>query len=244
MKKYFLGLLSGIFLMISIPVFAETTMNIVAGFDKVKIMVDGNMTDIPTLLYEGRTYIQLRGVADIFGTEIDWDSNTYTAKLYSANGNNQQSPQPQPQPQPAEQVTLPVPETKEMPKVYKEGSTVEIGEATIKIIDTYRTEEVRESNGSGFLSQQGHEFYAIDMEILTDALPQTGRYWLSISFVDHIKTSDGIVYNQPSTLGGMAEIYPGSKTRVTVYISILKNEKISEIHISDGMRNTAIVNVE
>lgn len=84
MKKHtqlFIGLLIGAVLFGAIPAFAETTNTITAIFDRVKLVVNGKMTDTSTLLYDGRTYIQLRGVANAFGAKLDWDEATNTATL-------------------------------------------------------------------------------------------------------------------------------------------------------------------
>ncbi|MDR1208861.1 MAG: copper amine oxidase N-terminal domain-containing protein [Clostridiales bacterium] len=83
MKKYaqlFTGFLMGALVFSAIPALAETTNQITAIFDRVKLVVDGNMTDTTTLLYDGRTYIQLKGAAEAFDAQLDWDEATNTAR--------------------------------------------------------------------------------------------------------------------------------------------------------------------
>lgn len=81
MKKAIFGFLVGIVCMLTIPIFAETQLKIDVIFDRVKLVVNGKPTDTSTLIYDGRTYIQLRGAADVFGAKLDWDGSTNTASL-------------------------------------------------------------------------------------------------------------------------------------------------------------------
>ena len=82
MKKYIAGILTGVLLMIAIPVLgAEVTKTIQVVFDKVKLNVNGQMTDTPTMLYEGRTYVQLLGASEAFDAELRWEAETNTAYL-------------------------------------------------------------------------------------------------------------------------------------------------------------------
>ncbi|MCL2351555.1 MAG: copper amine oxidase N-terminal domain-containing protein [Firmicutes bacterium] len=81
MKKFFAGIICGIILATAVSVYAESSGTIDVIFGRVKLAVNGKMTDTPTLLYNGRTYIQLRGAADAFGATLDWDEGTNTATL-------------------------------------------------------------------------------------------------------------------------------------------------------------------
>lgn len=84
MKKYgklFIGILSFIILTSLITAFAETTESISVVFDRVKLIVNGKMSDTQTLLYNGRTYIQLKGAADAFDAQLEWDGATNVASL-------------------------------------------------------------------------------------------------------------------------------------------------------------------
>ncbi len=81
MKKFILGFLSCALIMSAGTLFAESTSTITAIFDRVKLVVNGKQTDTSTLLYDGRTYIQLKGASEAFGAALEWDGNTNTAYL-------------------------------------------------------------------------------------------------------------------------------------------------------------------
>jgi len=82
MKKFVAGLLAGIILAASTAVMAaESHMTISVIMNRVKLAVNGVMTETPTLLYEGRTYVQLHGAAEAFGADLVWDGTTNTASL-------------------------------------------------------------------------------------------------------------------------------------------------------------------
>ena len=86
MKKYIAGIITGILLMSTTIAFAETYATINVFFDRVKLVVNGELTDTPTMLYDGRTYIQLAGAAEAFGADLRWDGTTSTAYLTNNSG--------------------------------------------------------------------------------------------------------------------------------------------------------------
>ena len=98
MKKYIAGILTGIMIMVGISVSAETTLNITAIFDRVKLIVNGEHTGVPTLLFEGRTYIQLQAAAEAFDAQLAWDSATLTASLTTKQANADATAIPSPAP--------------------------------------------------------------------------------------------------------------------------------------------------
>ena len=84
MKKYVAGVLTGIILMWSTLAFAATNETISVIFDYAKLVVNGAMTDTSTMLYDGRIYIQLRGVSEVFDAGLEWDNESKTAYLTTA----------------------------------------------------------------------------------------------------------------------------------------------------------------
>ncbi|MCL2121846.1 MAG: stalk domain-containing protein [Clostridiales bacterium] len=84
MKKYIAGILTGIILIWSTLAFAATNETISVIFDYAKLVVNGEMTDTSTMLYDGRIYIQLRGVSEVFDAELEWDNESKTAYLTTA----------------------------------------------------------------------------------------------------------------------------------------------------------------
>ena len=71
-------------IMASVTVFAESKVSVYAYFNKVKLVVNGQETSTPTLLYGGRTYLQLKATAEIFGALLDWDGDTNTVTVGAA----------------------------------------------------------------------------------------------------------------------------------------------------------------
>jgi len=72
-------------LMTAVPVFAaETHVNINVIFNRIKLVVNGSQTNTPTMLYGGRTYLQLRAASEAFGASLEWDEATNTAYMVTA----------------------------------------------------------------------------------------------------------------------------------------------------------------
>lgn len=87
MKKKMMPLFL-ILLILTIPIFSLTavygTNDIVDIFiNQVKILVNGENTDMPSLLYDNKTYVPLREICDSLGIKLTWDSKTNTALLSS-----------------------------------------------------------------------------------------------------------------------------------------------------------------
>lgn len=81
MKKFISGLLIGIMLMSSTTIFAETQMSINAIFGKVKLVVNNQVVEQETLVYNGTTYVPLRATAEILDKEVTYDNKTSTAYI-------------------------------------------------------------------------------------------------------------------------------------------------------------------
>ncbi len=82
-KLYFftLGCICTVMLISTISVFAEQAENIVAIFNKVSLVVNGEKIDKETLLYNGTTYIPLRATAEVLGKEVTWNPDNNTAYI-------------------------------------------------------------------------------------------------------------------------------------------------------------------
>lgn len=83
--KYFLSALLVVsLLLVSTTAFAGTNSTIEAVLGKVLLIVNGKETKTATLVYEGRTYVQLRDTADAIGAKLEWDADKNTASLTTA----------------------------------------------------------------------------------------------------------------------------------------------------------------
>lgn len=88
MKKFAIGLVVGMCLMVSVTVFASGTTEKINAFinNSIKIKIDGKefSSDFPILVFDGRTYLPLRTVGeDILNMVVDWDGETQTVLMDS-----------------------------------------------------------------------------------------------------------------------------------------------------------------
>ncbi|MDO5389063.1 MAG: stalk domain-containing protein [Clostridia bacterium] len=60
---------------------AAGTQQIEAVFGKVQLIINGVKVNAETLLYNGTTYLPIRSVGDSLSAKVEYDPNTYTAKL-------------------------------------------------------------------------------------------------------------------------------------------------------------------
>lgn len=85
MKKFVLGLIVGICITIPASLYAENVQQITAYVNpNLKITIDGEQVDLgePAILYNHRTYLPLRWIAEnVMGMEVEWDQETQTATL-------------------------------------------------------------------------------------------------------------------------------------------------------------------
>jgi hypothetical protein len=67
---------------ISVPVLADSYSKMInVEVNTVNILVNGNKTNSDNIVYDGRTYVQLRDLATMMGKEIYWDQATNTASV-------------------------------------------------------------------------------------------------------------------------------------------------------------------
>ncbi len=81
MKKFFSGLIVGVIIMITTPVIGSVYKSINVYFDKVTLMVNDELVDEETILYEGTTYVPLRAISEMLGKEVTYDVETSTAHI-------------------------------------------------------------------------------------------------------------------------------------------------------------------
>jgi|GEM_PF-6194723 len=80
LKPFVAGVLATATVLTGIYVFAgEETVQV--WFNHIKLVVDGQPAQKDTILYEGRTYVQLRETAEILGMEVEWNEKTTTAYI-------------------------------------------------------------------------------------------------------------------------------------------------------------------
>ena len=81
-KGFLIGFLSCLIITFSIPTFAEGILQTIdVAVNAVTIMVDGEEVTADNFIYDGRTYVQVKGFADVVGSGLEWDEETYTISL-------------------------------------------------------------------------------------------------------------------------------------------------------------------
>ena len=83
-----------VLLVFSITVFAkQATETISVMYDNIKILIDGveytatdaNGNVVEPFIYNGTTYLPVRGIANAFDKDVDWEPQTSTVILGSKN---------------------------------------------------------------------------------------------------------------------------------------------------------------
>lgn len=84
MKKftsYIAGVITGM-IIISAPIFADSyTRSIEALVNFTTVKINGVKVESDNFIVDGKTYVWIRDVANMFGKEIDWDQETNTADI-------------------------------------------------------------------------------------------------------------------------------------------------------------------
>ena len=77
MKRFFVIVMSVLFIMASIPYCAIAA-------DEVTVVLDGNLItfDVPAQIIDGRTMVPMRKIFEELGLEVDWNSQTETVSAY------------------------------------------------------------------------------------------------------------------------------------------------------------------
>lgn len=88
MKKGIKGLIMGFTLTISLSVictiamgYTEKIENIQAEIGAVEVVVNEDIVDTPTILWQGTTYVPLRATSEMLGAEVNWDQRAYRATI-------------------------------------------------------------------------------------------------------------------------------------------------------------------
>jgi hypothetical protein len=77
-KGFIIGVVVTVVLTLQIPVIAES---VEVAFNKIKVAVNGQSVQADNVLINGRTYVQLRAVSEIFNKNVTWDEKTSTVGI-------------------------------------------------------------------------------------------------------------------------------------------------------------------
>jgi hypothetical protein len=76
MKKVITGIIIG-----SIITASATALSAEIYLNQINITVDGKPVVAENILYNGRTYVQLRALSDVFKKDVAWNPTTNTANI-------------------------------------------------------------------------------------------------------------------------------------------------------------------
>jgi len=90
-KGYFKGLVTGLVLALVLGVgvsgFADSILKTVqVAENSISIKVNGNLLNAPNFVYDGRTYVQVKNIADALGKSLGWDADTKTVSINDKTG--------------------------------------------------------------------------------------------------------------------------------------------------------------
>ncbi|UKI36250.1 MAG: copper amine oxidase N-terminal domain-containing protein [Clostridiales bacterium] len=87
-KTFISGVLAGALAM-SAPALANDVKQLIeAELNTVNITVDGVKVDGENILYNDRTYVPLRQIAEMLGKDVAWDEATNTADIADSHSKN------------------------------------------------------------------------------------------------------------------------------------------------------------
>jgi hypothetical protein len=102
---FIIGVITMALFMSSIPAFARVAEEIITvNYNNIKIVLNGRVlaTENEPFVYEGRTYLPVKDIAEALGLDVDWDGDTQTVYLDAT--------VPQPTPIPGLQIPTPSPQ--------------------------------------------------------------------------------------------------------------------------------------
>jgi len=111
LKGAFIGVLLTVALMTVLPVYARVAQEtIIVNFNNIRIAVNGQTipTEFEPFIFQGRTYLPVRDVANVMGFDVTWEDATNTVHLTERNLNVVPN---YPAHQPQQEVTQTVPQT-------------------------------------------------------------------------------------------------------------------------------------
>lgn len=83
-KGFFVGLLAGSMVMVSLPSLADTVKQYLTVEAEYTVMVNDVIyynPDLPILNYEGSTYIPMRDVGEVLGADVSWNNELRRAEI-------------------------------------------------------------------------------------------------------------------------------------------------------------------
>lgn len=85
MKKFILGIIVGMAIMVTGSVFADGSLKKIEAYLRPSLPITLNGENVtlenPPVMYDGSTYLRLRDIADITGLGVNWNEKSQTVEL-------------------------------------------------------------------------------------------------------------------------------------------------------------------
>ena len=215
----------------------------------VKITVNGNEIQADNFVYEGRTYIQMREIAETLGKEVGWNGETKTASINDMSAKLTPTPeptvQPTPEPTPTVKPTVkPTPTpvkskelaTRENPFEMLERLLITEKDGTkysMYVMDVIRgsaaAQKIANENRFNKKADYGKEFVIVAVGF--ELIKSEGPYYMN-DFLFDMVSENGVLYdtyNSRPTIVLEPElssvIYEGGKTGGYIVFEIDKDDK-------------------
>ena len=191
---------------------------------KFSFSIDGQEQNLKSdpLVYNGKTYLPVRDVAEITGYDLKFDNKTKSIELKSKSSLIETS-------------TPTLDEAKE--KQIKINETVTQDNMTLKLKGLSYADFIPYEPGAaaGSYPQEGYKFAVIDFEILINAEPKGKFDWYSIDFFD-FATVNG---KKIDTANAFADynVSPNKLKSVQITVSIPKELTVSSISFKNPSSN-------
>lgn len=167
------------------------------------------------LVYNGKTYLPVREVAEITGYKLNYDNKSKSIKLESKEDtvvNDNTTTTPKPASTPA-----------------KNGETIDVGDFKIKVNSvTY------EKEFSGFVAGKDEEFAVINFDVFITKEPVYELNWTPVRFIETFKLDSGKELRGSSFTTD--KIKTNEWSNVNVVMTVNEGSKVSEVYISDPVQ--------
>lgn len=220
MKKTFIKTVAtlGIGMMIgSATLAAAAPSTVQAVLTKFSLSVNGHEQKLENdpLVYNGKTYLPVREVAEITGYKLNYDNKSKSIKLESKEDtvvNDTPTTTPKPTSTPA-----------------KNGETIDVGDFKIKVNGvTY------EKEFSGFVAGKDEEFAVINFDVFITKEPVYELNWTPVRFIETFKLESGKELRGSSFTTD--KIKTNEWSNVNVVMTVNEGNKVSEVYISDPVQ--------
>lgn len=178
MKKFVLGFIMGAFLFSVLPIYAATQQAITVNYNNIKLSVRGTIvpTDTEPFIYDNRTFVPIRFVAESLGMDVKYNEITDTVEITdkatpTPTPGPTATPTPEPKPNPeATPTPEPTPEAMQEPNPIEYITFVYAGPNTSNSMDVIYPEPM---DFASVTDMTNYKIYDSDKTTLASFQPAT-----------------------------------------------------------------------